>query len=570
MDFEHLLYGGEAMNNARQENRNFLYETLEGINSLRAQFSTIFFEQIAPNIYNIEIPPDQEYLVDTILGRFTSAVPPELLGLNSREALAEANILQFHDYPYGELRGNGVLIGFVDTGIDYTHKVFRNEDNTSRIVAIWDQSIPGAPPEGFTYGTEYLQEQINEALRAEDPYSIVPSRDENGHGTFLAGIAAGDDKTVADEYFGGAPNASIAVVKLRPARQYIREYYVIREGAVAYQDNDVIAGISYLGNLAFRLRRPMIICLAIGNNDGAHDGSSILERYLERLSIVSGLVIVSSAGNETNAGHHFAGNITNGATQSFEINVEEGERGFTVMIWAMVPDKISVSIRSPIGQIIERVPLAPSKNETFTFTLQQSEINIRYIYPYFKTGGLSIEIRFLNPVPGLWSITVYGDNIVNGRYNVWLPRVDFAERSTRFLEPVPFTTVCIPSTAQNIIVVGAYSYIDKSVYVASGRGPTADGHIKPDLIAPGLGINAPIPGGGFGTFVGTGAAAAITAAACALLVQWALIEENFPWITTRIVRNILIRGATRQEGVTYPNNIEGYGRLNLFQSLQMI
>ena len=558
------------MNHARQENRNFIYETLESIESLRAQFPTIFFEQIAPNIYNIEIPPDQEHLTDTVLNTLTSAVPPELFGLNSREALAEANILQFHDYPYGELRGNGVLIGFVDTGIDYTHKVFRNEDNTSRIVAIWDQSIPGRPPQDFTYGTEYLQEQINEALRSEDPYSIVPSRDEDGHGTFLAGIAAGDDKTATDEYIGGAPNASIAVVKLRPARQYIREYYVIREGVPAYQDNDIIAGISYLGNLAIRLRRPMIICLALGNNDGAHDGSSILERYLDRLSIVHGLVIVSSAGNETNAGHHFAGNVTNGGTQSFEINVDEGERGFTVMIWAMVPDKISVSIRSPIGQIIERVPLAPNKDETFTFSLQQSEINIRYIYPYFKTGGLSIEIRFFHPVAGLWNITVYGDNIVDGRYNVWLPRVDFIERTTRFLEPVPFTTVCVPSTAKNIIVVGAYSYIDKSVYVASGRGPTTDGQIKPDLIAPGLGISAPIPGGGYGTFVGTGAAAAITAAACALLVQWALVQNNFPWITTRTVRNILIRGATRQEGVTYPNNIEGYGRLNLLQSLQMI
>ncbi len=570
MDFEHFLYGGDTVDEARQENRNFIYETLESIESLSRQFPNIFFEQIAPNIYNIEVPVEQEPNINTLLRSLTTAVPPELFGLNSREALAEANILQFHDYPYGELRGNGVLIGFVDTGIDYTHKVFRNEDNTSRIVAIWDQSIPGAPPERFSYGTEYLQEQINEALRSEDPYSIVPSRDENGHGTFLAGIAAGDDKTATDEYIGGAPNASLAVVKLRPAKQYIREYYVIREGAVAYQDNDVIAGISYLGSLAVRLRKPIVICLALGNNDGAHDGSSILERYLERLSIVHGLVVVSSAGNETNAGHHFAGNITNGGSQSFEINVEEGERGFTVMMWAMVPDKISVSIRSPIGQIIERVPLGPSKDETFTFSLQQSQINIRYVYPYFKTGGLSIEIRFLNPVPGLWNITVYGDNIVNGRYNVWLPRVDFVERTTRFLEPVPFTTVCIPSTAQNIIVVGAYSYIDKSVYVASGRGPTTDGHIKPDLIAPGLGINAPIPGGGYGTFVGTGAAAAITASACALLVQWALIEQNFPWITTRTVRNILIRGATRQEGVTYPNNIEGYGRLNLLQSLQMI
>ena len=570
MDFEHFLYGGDTVDEARQENRNFIYETLESIESLSRQFPNIFFEQIAPNIYNIEVPVEQEPNINTLLRSLTTAVPPELFGLNSREALAEANILQFHDYPYGELRGNGVLIGFVDTGIDYTHKVFRNEDNTSRIVAIWDQSIPGAPPERFSYGTEYLQEQINEALRSEDPYSIVPSRDENGHGTFLAGIAAGDDKTATDEYIGGAPNASLVVVKLRPAKQYIREYYVIREGAVAYQDNDVIAGISYLGSLAVRLRKPIVICLALGNNDGAHDGSSILERYLERLSIVHGLVVVSSAGNETNAGHHFAGNITNGGSQSFEINVEEGERGFTVMMWAMVPDKISVSIRSPIGQIIERVPLGPSKDETFTFSLQQSQINIRYVYPYFKTGGLSIEIRFLNPVPGLWNITVYGDNIVNGRYNVWLPRVDFVERTTRFLEPVPFTTVCIPSTAQNIIVVGAYSYIDKSVYVASGRGPTNDGHIKPDLIAPGLGINAPIPGGGYGTFVGTGAAAAITASACALLVQWALIEQNFPWITTRTVRNILIRGATRQEGVTYPNNIEGYGRLNLLQSLQMI
>lgn len=551
--------------------RDYILQSLLPIEYFRVVYPNLLFEGIASDIIHLEVPigAENEFVRLRDVGYFL--VIPALYGLYAREALVSSNILMFHDYPFGPLRGTNVIIGFVDTGIDYTNSLFRNADGTTRIVRIWDQTIPGNPPIGYTYGSAYTEQMLNNALFSEDPYAVVPTRDDVGHGTFLAGVAAGDDKGAVDGYRGGAPNALIAMVKLKPSKIYLNRYYLIRDDDIAYQENDVIAGISYLLQIALELQRPLVICMGIGDNMGAHDGSTIVERYLNTLSIFKDLVIVVAAGNEANSGHHFSGVIAVGERQDIEINVSPLEiRGFIAYLWARVSDKLSVAIRSPIGQVIERVPIIPNETTVYTFGLERTQISITYNYPDAETGMENVIIRFQNPAPGLWMISVFGDMVVNGNYNIWLQRNDFIIETTQFLRAETLTTVAIPSTSEYVITVGAYDFVDQSIYVGSGRGPTSDNKVKPELIAPGVNIIGPQVGGGYTTYTGTSVAAAITASAAVLLMQWAVINGNLQDMNTRIARGIFIRGASRRRGIDYPNPIEGYGRLDLRNSIDSI
>lgn len=549
---------------------NYALGDLENVELLEAAFPNLIFKRITPDIYTVQVPVGSEAEF-TRLGqdiRFILEATP--YGLNASDALQVSNISVFHNYPYGELRGTGTLIGFVDTGIDYTNTLFQNANGTTRIVSIWDQTIPGNPPKDYGYGSQYSEADINEALQSEDSYSVVPSRDEIGHGTFLAGIAAGNDQTNSAGFVGGAPDAGIIMVKLRQASERIRNYYLIEEGIPAYQSNDVLTGINYLLGVAFDLNQPLVICIGIGKNFGAHNGSDILEVFLEELSVTPNVINVIAAGNEANSGHHYKGAVALGSSESIEINVGENEIGFIMFLGAAGVNRLSISIKSPLGQIIERIPILSQQNQTYRFNLEQTILTVRYIYPDPLSGSEEIIIRLQAPTPGIWTLIVYGETVVDGVFHIWLPRRGFIQDTTRFLRPDPDTTVQIPGTQMFSIVVGAYDYVDDSVYVASGRGPTTNGVVKPDIIAPGVNVVGPTPGGGFTTYVGTSTAAAITASACALLLQWAVLNNNFPEMNTRIARGILIKGARRQRGVTYPNTIEGYGRLDLQNSIANI
>ncbi len=499
-----------------------------------------------------------------------SVTLPLMYGLNAEEALEEAGILLFHTYPYGELRGKDVVIGFIDTGIDYTNSVFQYEDGTTRIQKLWDQSLEGTTPKGFSYGAEYSKEQINEALMSPDPYSIVPSKDDNGHGTFIAGIAAGYDRSGANEFIGGAPDAEIYVVKLRPANEYLRRYYFVNEGTYGCQSNDIMLGVRYLIQTIRETDKPMVICLALGTNDGPHDGTNILESVLAEISPLRGICLVTAAGNEANTGHHYSGTLVASPSDSFEVNVAEGERGFELIVWSNNPDKLSISIRSPLGGIVEKIPAAPNSLKRVKLPLEETIITVIYHYPDPRNGAQEITVRLDKPTNGIWTFTIYGEYIVDGRYDAWLPKHGFLNPATRFLQPDPFVTLTIPATQSEAIIVGAYDNIDKSMFAGSSRGPTRSEVIKPDIIAPGVNIKAPQVGGGYTTFTGTGASAAVTTAAAALLFQWGLIEGNLNFMNTNTIRAILIRGATRQKGVVYPNPVEGYGRLNLLNSLALL
>jgi len=548
----------------------YIMEDLKNIDNLKKKYPNIVFRPLANAIYIVEVALENQKELEELTQNTKYIQNSYLYGLNSEESLQESGILVFHNYPYGQLRGNDVLLGFLDTGIEYTNDVFRYEDGSSRIASIWDQTLEGKTPFELGFGAEFTREDLNAALNSPDPLSIVPTKDDIGHGTYVAGLAGGNDRYGNTGYIGAAPNSDFVIVKMRPASQGLKDIFYVKEDVVAYSDGAILAALNYLVLKATELNKPLVICITVGGNCGGHDGTNIIERYIQTLTLSPGIIIVTAAGNEGNSGHHYKNKVTQGEKRSVEINVSKNENGFNLYLWTKDVDKMSVGIRTPIGQVVERVPIKPYKKEVFTFSLQHSEVTIEYKYPDGNTGGESVRIALKDPIPGIWQIDVYGDYIIDGTFDIWIPRIGFVEANTRFSEPNLETTVCVPATGAYAIVVGGYDEIDKSLYAASGRGPTRQNIKKPDIIAPSISVAGPIINGAPSSYTGTSVGAAITTGACALLLEWSLVEENLPTINTRIAKSILSRGAGRSPGISYPNNIEGFGKLDFQNSFLVI
>lgn len=507
---------------------------------------------------------------------------PKLYAPQNMKSLREAGITQVRRSVLG-LTGAGVLIGILDTGIDYAHPAFLDPMGRTRIAAIWDQTIEDGPiPDFFMYGSEYRSEQINEALQNPDRrYEIVPSRDEDGHGTFLAGIAAGSpvnragdplplSDRYADEYafIGAAPEAVIAAVRLKPAKQYLRDFFGLQENAQAYQENDIMLGAAYLQRLREELRMPLVILCGLGTNNGGHTGGERLAEMLSGLMNQPGVSGVVPAGNETGLAHHYRGVIPReGDTEDVEIRVAEGEKGFQLELWSGVPDRFLVSIASPRGVFLSPAAAAVGENQTIRFPLEQTTVDISYRFLESRGEGYLTVMRFVNPAPGVWTVRVQSLSYLTGEFHMWLPAADFCLPDTVFLDPDPNTTLTVPSAADNLLSVAGYDADTGGIEICSGRGFTRNGGIKPDLAAPGAGLYGPVPGGRFSTRSGTSGAAALAAGACACLQEWGIVRGNRIWINNNAVRSVLIQGAARDPGRTYPNREWGYGKLDLLRTV---
>lgn len=496
---------------------------------------------------------------------------PKLLGPYGKDDLDSSGILFFHEHPFVPLRGFGTIIGFVDSGIDYTHPVFKYEDNTTKILNIWDQTIEGNPPEGFCYGTEYTQEDINGALKLGNPYNQVPQRDDSGHGTFLAGVAAGRENK-ENEFIGAAPDAEIIMVKLKQAKQYLKDELFIPDNVIAYQENDIMLGIKYILNLALSYNKPVCIVIGVGSNQHTHIGEANIERYLSSISLrYNGLVTIIAAGNEGNTSHHYRGQLsTNKAYDDVEINVAKNENGFYTFIMGSIPDVLSLVIIAPNGHVLERIEPSLLIVKEYSLPLENTKVKIRYEVTSLRHGVNFMYVSIAEPIEGIWTYRVYGEIIVNGRFDIWLPRLDWVKKETKFLNPNPFTTVTLPSNPPTPITVGAYNHVNDALYISTGRGLTAAGNLKPDLVAPGVKVFGPLPNNRFGTMTGTSIAAAITGGASALLLEWGIVLGKDPTMNTRIVKNWLIRGATRKDNIIYPNREWGYGQLNLLSAFERL
>ena len=497
------------------------------------------------------------------LGGNFSVFYPKILSPVDFAANESAGITRVLEQPFLDLTGSGVIIGIADTGTDISLEDLRYEDGSTRLLGLWDQTLEGSREEGIYFGSTYSREDINKLLSSYDGASPLPGQDNDGHGTFMATVAAGSEK---GDYLGAAPGASLVCVKLRRAGEYhIRRFLLSPEDPALYESSDMLLGIRYILRKALSLRMPAVIMIGMGSNFSAHDGNSLFEDYISFAAQRAGFAFVTAAGNESDARHHTQGRVKSGEAQSIDIRVGRQGVSFGTIIYVAAFDKISVGVRSPTGEVMTRKPFRPGDEYRERLILEESEITLRYSSDNSNIIWVGLE----KATAGIWEINISGDRIIDGRYWAWLPLTGQVDPSVEFLKPVPEYTIVFPAAAQRSITCGAYNSFDDSLFSSSSWGPTRLPRISPDIVAPGVRIGGIYPEG-TGTMTGTSAAAAVTAGAAALLMEWGIVKGNIPGMNGDIIRNLLIGGASRQDNMEYPDNKWGYGRLDLYGSFNYI
>lgn len=515
---------------------------------------------------------DQAFATPLTFERFTYNSIPCCYAPIDIAALSQAGITQIQNFPTLQLMGNNIMIGFVDTGIDYTHPAFRNIDGTTRIAGIWDQSIQtGTLPNSFAYGSAYTQEQINEALKSAKPEDIVPSMDTDGHGTFLASIAAGSGEP-NERFVGAAPMSTLAVVKLKDAKSYLKTYYYIPQSVTAYQENDIMLGIRYLLELADEYGMPIVICIAMGNSLDSHDGTSPLTIVLEKYSNLKNRGIIIGTGNEASRRHHYFGIVeAQSRGKEVEIRVGEGVEGFIAELWIDIPNLVTVSLLSPSGERAAGPMLKQQSSGEIRFIFEGTTVYIDNRIFAEKNQSQLVFFRFSRPVSGIWKIIVEPVRIIGGEFHIWLPMQEFLSGEVYFLEADPNTTLTAPASTRSAITVAYYNSAENSVDINSGRGYTRGGIVKPDFAAPGVMVRGAAPGGRYTVKTGSSVAVGITAGAAALLLEWILYRVGeTEGIDTILLKSLFILGARQRPDMIYPNKEWGYGTLDLYQTLNWL
>ena len=525
------------------------------------------------DFYNAVVHVPVAEITDNIIVEKGYSVMPSIFGLCSHESLEASGILRIRNVPNFNLRGQGVLIGFMDTGIDYTNPIFQYTDKSTKIVSIWDQTIfsDNYPDDSF-YGTEYSREQINAALQSEQPRNIVPTTDEIGHGTMLAGIAAGNE-VPANDFYGVAPDAELVVVKLKQAKQYLRDFFSIPSDVPAYQENDILFAVNYLIGVANRLNRPIAICVGLGTSQGPHDGKGTLSGGLSMKAENIGVGVVVAAGNEGNARRHYSGKVDQATGyDTVELQVGANDPGFFVELWGLSPDIYGIDIQTPSGEYIPKIIPVLDEHRTLTFIFEPTVINIDFQISESQSGEQLILMRFRRPSQGVWRFRVYYSGDLEGVFNMWLPMEGFVSNNTFFTRSDPNITLLSLANGRSPITVTAYNTRDQSLYINASRGYTLTGLIKPEIAAPGVNIISPGLNNSFVEVTSTSAAAAHTTGVAAMMLEWGIVKGNQPFLSTVDMKVFMIRGARRSTDMRYPNRDWGYGILdvyNIFDTLRV-
>lgn len=477
---------------------------------------------------------------------------PNRLYFELQDALAASCVPPVTRAPY-YLSGENVLVGIVDSGIDYAHPDFRKADGSTRIALLWDQTLENGI---------FTEEQINEALRAgsiSERLRLVPSTDASGHGTSVAGIAAGNGRASGGRYQGVAPESTLLVVKLGNS-----------VGNSFPRTTNLMTAVDFLAREAVRRGMPMAINLSFGNNYGSHDGTSLLERYLDDAADYYKLSIVAGMGNEGAARGHAAGRlVAGGESMTHEFSVGSGESSLSLQLWKSYTDRFRIALVAPSGERAEIFePVRGSSSEPVRrFVLDATKVLVYLGEPKPYSTDQEILFEFLpeegNRIDsGIWKLVLEPEQIVTGEYHLWLPAAGALGENTGFLLGEPDTTLTIPSTSAKVISVGAYDAMENSYAYFSGRGYTIGSrNSKPDLVAPGVNIMSPAPGGGYAARTGTSMAAPFVSGAAALLMQWGIINGNDPYMYGEKLKAALWRGARQLPGEQTPSPKTGFGAL---------
>ncbi|MDM0644866.1 S8 family peptidase [Clostridium perfringens] len=447
------------------------------------------------------------------------------------------------------LTGEGILVGFLDTGIDYTHNAFKDDEGNTRIEYIYD----------LENGVVYDKNKINEALKSEDPFSIVPEIDLSGHGTHVAGIACAGGNINFDNY-GVAYKSSIAMVKITGENSL--------RAALSTQ---LMRGLKFLMDKSNEINKPLVVNISLSTNDGSHNGSSLLAKYIQTFTQLQKAVIVVAAGNEGNSAHHVGGKMKK--EEDLDLNIGDGEKGIILDFFKPVLVDVSVEVISPTGISTGPMELSESYKERFVGR-EKIVVYSTGPKPFDIQGQTTISILPLGDTitSGGWRIIVRKLNNYEGYFDVWLPIAEGLNERTRFLQPSVYNTLGIPATVEGVISVGSYNFLNNNLSAFSGRGVVRpEWLIKPDLVAPGENILSTVEEQGFDTKSGTSMAAPQVSGICALLFEWGIIRNNDPFLYGERIKYYLIKGAKRTIfGEAYPNPDLGYGFVCLDRTMELL
>jgi len=468
------------------------------------------------------------------------------------------------------LTGKGVLVSVIDSGIDYMHPDFQNEDGSTRILALWDQTIAPdpsknfLPPHGYALGTLFTQEQINAAIDAptlQERTSLCPSFDTSGHGTHVTGIAAGNGRVqIANR--GVAYEASLLVIKLGAP------------GPMGFPSTtQLMQAVDFSVRFATEHQLPLSINLSFGNTYGSHSGTSLLETYLNSVSDLGRICIITGSGNEGNNGGHVGGRLLSNTSKSLEFVVGDYERNLSIQIWKNYWDEIRIQLLPPFSQAPIQIPNTPG---SWRFAVGDTELLIYYGEPSPYSLYQELYIDFISSrtyiSSGIWTFLLTAQNITDGIYDLWMTAAAARGSATQFLAPTPETTLTIPSTAAKVISVGAYDSNTNTYAPFSGRGFTWNtNQVKPDIVAPGVGITSCAVGGGYETRSGTSMATPFVSGSCALLMQWGILMGNDSFLYGEKMKAYLIKGARKLPfAENYPDPRVGWGALCVSASIPVL
>ena len=489
--------------------------------------------------------------------------------------------------PY--LTGQGVLIAVIDSGIDYESPEFRDAQGNTRIQFLWDQTLnagqvnellpqeaaefaeKAAPPDGFGIGVEFSKYRIDAALKSRFPKQIVPSVDTSGHGTAVAAIAAAGGRLLEGQYQGVAPESELLIVKMgTPMPNSFPK------------TTELMRAMTYVIKKAVEMGKPLAINLSFGNTYGSHEGTSLVERFLDNAAEIGRNVVCVGSGNEGAAGGHVAGSFgpNTGALEKrrIEFGVGNYQTAFSVQLWKEYVDLLGIELVSPGGRsTVVDMQITGGRS----VILEKTRILIYVGEPSPYSIDQEVYFDFL-PVngyvdAGVWTISLSPIKTVTGNYDLYLPSNAVLSAATRFVTPTPDKTLTIPSTASKVITVGAYDTSYESYADFSGRGyplvsvlggRLAQREVKPDLAAPGVNIRTIGPNNSFMEVSGTSFATPFVTGSAALMMEWGIVRGEDPFLYGEKVKAYLRRGAKPIRGErVYPNEKVGYGAICVENSL---
>lgn len=535
------------------------------LSELVQKYPQLIVIELLNNYGVLRIP---ESLIDSVVAEemVTYMEKPKQLFYNALDGKRAACITSLQAQ-MPSLTGKGILVGIIDSGIDYAHPDFLNPDGTTRILSLWDQTIPSdsvtdaSPPAGYGFGTLFTANRINEALNATNPeerFMLCPSQDISGHGTHVTGIAAGNGRASDGVYRGVAYESDLIIVKLGIP------------GSNSFPSTSLLMmAVDFCIRESLRQNIPLALNLSFGNTYGSHSGSSLLETYLDSVAMLGRVSIVVGSGNEGAGNGHTNGQLSASIPETIEFFVSDYTPSLNIQLWKNYWDEFLVTLSPPSGAGVT----IPASFGTWRYTFGDTKV---YSYNGEPTPYSPFQEIYLDFLPrdtyitaGLWTLRLTPQRIQNGNWDMWMPSTAIRNPTTAFLRPTPTTTLTIPSTAARPITVGAYDSRQNTIAPFSGRGFTLNNQqIKPDIIAPGVDITSCAPGGGYVSKTGTSMATPFVTGSSALLMQWGILERNDIFLYGEKLKAYLINGAKSLPGfTTYPNPQTGWGTLCLYDAI---